>query len=94
MLYSPRRSSGKRPDRAVSSTARSYGEYFGDVPIAIGGLEASLRRFAHYDYWDDDVRPSVLVDSGADMLMYGMGEHQIQEVCTRLAGGRTYRLNT
>ncbi|MDE5556462.1 MAG: YgiQ family radical SAM protein [Ruminococcus sp.] len=78
---------GKRPDRAVIVYCQKIREYFGDIPIAIGGLEASLRRFAHYDYWDDAVRPSILVDSGADLLMYGMGEHQIQELCTCLSAG-------
>ena len=85
--YSPGGVAGTRPDRAVIVYCQKLREYFGDIPIAIGGLEASLRRFAHYDYWDDGVRPSVLVDSGADLLMYGMGEHQIEEVCTRLAAG-------
>ncbi len=85
--YSPGGKAGKRPDRAVIVYCRKLREIFGDVPIAIGGLEASLRRFAHYDYWDNIVRPSVLPDSGADLLMYGMGEHQIRELCTRLAAG-------
>ena len=75
--YSPGGLAGKRPDRAVIVYCQKLREYFGDVPIMVGGLEASLRRFAHYDYWDDAVRPSVLVDCGADLLMYGMGEHQI-----------------
>lgn len=79
---------GKRPDRAVIVYCRKIHEIFGnDVAIAIGGLEASLRRFAHYDYWDDKVRPSVLLESGADLLMYGMGEHQIAELSKRLADG-------
>lgn len=78
---------GKRPDRAVEVYCRRLREIFGDVPIAIGGLEASLRRFAHYDYWDDAVRPSILVESGADLLMFGMGEHQISELSQRLANG-------
>ena len=78
---------GKRPDRAVIVYCQKLREAYGDIPIAIGGLEASLRRFAHYDYWDDAVRPSILYDSGADLLMYGMGEHQITEICTRLAKG-------
>lgn len=78
---------GKRPDRAVIVYCQKLREIYGDIPVAIGGLEASLRRFAHYDYWDDAVRPSILCDSGADLLMYGMGEHQIKEICTRLAGG-------
>ena len=85
--YTAGGTAGKRPDRAVIVYCQKLREYFGDIPIAIGGLEASLRRFAHYDYWDDTVRPSVLVDSGADLLMYGMGEHQIQEICPRLAAG-------
>ena len=80
---------GKRPDRAVIVYCQKIREYFGDVPIAVGGLEASLRRFAHYDYWDDAVRPSVLADSGADLLMYGMGEHQIEEICKRFAEGES-----
>ena len=80
---------GKRPDRAVIVYCRKLRECYGDVPIVIGGLEASLRRFAHYDYWDDTVRPSILVDSGADILMYGMGEHQTEELCTRLAAGES-----
>ncbi|MBQ8177544.1 MAG: YgiQ family radical SAM protein [Oscillospiraceae bacterium] len=78
---------GKRPDRAVIVYCKKIREIYGDVPIGIGGLEASLRRFAHYDYWDDAVRPSILEDSTADILMYGMGEHQITEICTRLANG-------
>ncbi len=78
---------GKRPDRAVTVYCKKIREIYGDVPIGIGGLEASLRRFAHYDYWDDAVRPSILEESTADILMYGMGEHQITEICTRLAAG-------
>ena len=80
--------SGKRPDRAVIVYCHCIRKIFGDVPIAIGGLEASLRRFAHYDYWDDDVRPSILVDSDADLLMYGMSEHQIIEIAEALSSGR------
>ena len=60
---------GKRPDRAVIVYCKKIREIYGDVPVAIGGLEASLRRFAHYDYWDDAVRPSILVESGADLLL-------------------------
>lgn len=82
---------GKRPDRAVIVYCQKLREIYGDVPIAIGGLEASLRRFAHYDYWDDAVRPSVLVDSDADLLMFGMGEHQITELAKRLADGENIR---
>ncbi|MCI7767438.1 MAG: YgiQ family radical SAM protein [Oscillospiraceae bacterium] len=79
---------GKRPDRATIVYSKAVKRIFGqDMPVAIGGLEASLRRFAHYDYWDDAVRPSILEESGADLLMYGMSEHQIVEICTRLAKG-------
>lgn len=79
--------SGGRPDRAVIVYCNQIRRVFGDVPIAIGGIEASLRRFAHYDYWDDKVRPSILLDSGADLLMYGMGEKHIVEIANRLKKG-------
>ncbi len=79
--------SGSRPDRAVIVYCKNLRRLFGDMPIAIGGLEASLRRFAHYDYWDDCVRPSVLIDSGADLLMYGMGEKHVVEIADRLNNG-------
>ncbi len=78
---------GARPDRAVIVYTKALRRIYGDVAIAIGGLEASLRRFAHYDYWDDKVRPSILIDSGADLLMYGMGEKHIIEIADRLNGG-------
>ncbi len=82
---------GKRPDRAVIVYCNKIREIFGDVPVVIGGLEASLRRFAHYDYWDDKVRPSVLVDSKADLLTYGMGELQTIEIVNRLANGENVK---
>lgn len=88
-MYSPGGKAGKRPDRAVITYCRKIREAYPDAAIAIGGLEASLRRFAHYDYWDDDVRQSILVDSEADLLMYGMGEHQITELCQRLGSGES-----
>ena len=72
--YSPGGKMGNRPDRAVIVYCNRIRQAFGDVPIILGGLEASLRRFAHYDYWDDRVRRSILVDSRADILTYGMGE--------------------
>ena len=73
--YSPGGKMGKRPDRAVIAYTKRIRSAFGEeMPVILGGLEASLRRFAHYDYWDDRVRKSVLVDSGADILTYGMGE--------------------
>ena len=79
--------SGARPDRAVIVYCKAIRRIFGDIAIAIGGIEASLRRFAHYDYWDDNVRPSVLIDSTADLLMYGMGEKHIVEIADRLSSG-------
>lgn len=86
-MYSPGGKTGKRPDRAIITYCKKIREAYPNTAIAIGGLEASLRRFAHYDYWDDTVRPSILADSGADLLMYGMGEHQIKELCQRLEAG-------
>lgn len=85
--YTPGGKAGKRPDRAVTVYCKKLREIYGDVPIAIGGLEASLRRFAHYDYWYDKVMPSVLIDSSADLLMYGMSEHQIVEIALKLKNG-------
>lgn len=78
---------GKRPDRAVNVYTRLAKEAYPDCPVILGGLEASLRRFAHYDYWDDAIRPSALVDSGADLLIYGMGEKQVTEIARRLREG-------
>ncbi|MBN1524231.1 MAG: YgiQ family radical SAM protein [Spirochaetales bacterium] len=83
-VYSPGRKGGLRPDRAAITYSIRIREAFGRVPIILGGLEASLRRLAHYDYWQDKVRKSVLIDSGADMIVYGMGEHQITEIAERL----------
>ena len=85
--YTPGGKSGARPDRAVIVYTQKLKELYPDIPVCIGGLEASLRRFAHYDYWDDRVRPSVLIESGADLLMYGMGEKHIVEIADRLAAG-------
>ena len=85
--YSPGGKMGLRPDRAVTVYCNRVREAFGSVPIVIGGIEASLRRFAHYDYWDDKVRRSALVDSGADILTYGMGERQTVEIADALASG-------
>jgi uncharacterized radical SAM protein YgiQ len=89
--YSPGGIAGKRPDRAVIVYCNMLKRIYPNVPISIGGLEASLRRFAHYDYWDDNVRPSVLVDSKADFLMYGMSEHQLIEFANRLKNGENIR---
>jgi uncharacterized radical SAM protein YgiQ len=78
---------GKRPDRAAIVYSKLVRKIYPETPIVLGGLEASLRRFAHYDYWADIVLPSILEDSGADLLSYGMGEHQTEEICKRLAAG-------
>ena len=85
--YSPGGKSGRRPDRAVTVYSQIVKRLFPDSPVIIGGLEASLRRFAHYDYWADRVMPSVLFDSGADILSYGMGELQTVEIAERLDKG-------
>ncbi len=85
--YSPGGEMGKRPDRAVIVYCNRIREAFGDVPIILGGLEASLRRFAHYDYWDNKVRRSMLVDSRADMITYGMGENILLRIATLLDKG-------
>ncbi len=86
--YTPGGAAGRRPDRATSVYARVAREAFGPTtPIVIGGIEASLRRIAHYDYWDDRVLPSILVPSGADLLVYGQGEKPILEIARRLASG-------
>ena len=78
---------GKRPDRAVTVYCNILRRLYPDSPIIIGGLEASLRRFAHYDYWSDSVMPSILFDSRADILVYGMGELQTVEIAKRLSDG-------
>lgn len=78
---------GKRPDRAVTVYSNIVRRLYPESPIILGGLEASLRRFAHYDYWADEIKPSVLIDSKADLLIYGMGEKQIVEIADRLNNG-------
>ena len=85
--YSPDGKAGLRPERAVTVYAQRCREAFPDTPIIIGGIEASLRRLAHYDYWSDKVRRSVLLDAKADLLVYGNGERQILEIAHRLAAG-------
>ena len=87
--YTPGGKAGKRPDRAVIVYCKKIKEIYPDSPVIIGGLEASLRRFAHYDYWDDEVKPSILVESGADILSFGMGENQTIEIAERLASGES-----
>lgn len=85
--YAPGNKSGQRPDRAVIVYCNRVREAFGDIPLLIGGVEASLRRFAHYDYWDDKIRRSIMLDSRADILMYGMGEKQVVEIANALNAG-------
>jgi uncharacterized radical SAM protein YgiQ len=85
--YTPGDAGGKRPDRAVIVYSQRCQEAYGDVPVIIGSIEASLRRIAHYDYWSDKVRRSVLLDSKADLLLYGNAERAIVEVAHRLANG-------
>ncbi len=86
-FYSPGKKAGLRPDRAVIVYASRAREAFPGLPVVIGGLEASLRRFAHYDYWDDKVRRSVIFDAKADLLVYGMGETATREIAGRLDRG-------
>ena len=85
--YSPGGKTGKRPDRAVIVYSGKAREAYKDVPVIIGGIEASLRRFSHYDYWDDKVRRSILLDSKADILIYGMGERAVVEIAEALDSG-------
>ncbi len=85
--YSPGQRMGLRPDRPTIVYANRVREVYGDIPIIIGGLEASLRRFAHYDYWEDKVRRSILFDAQADILTYGMGELASLEIAARLQSG-------
>lgn len=86
-LYSPGGKAGLRPDRAVTVYCRLVRKVYGDIPLVIGGVESSLRRFAHYDYWSDSVMPSLLQDTEADLLSFGMGELQTAEIADRLKRG-------
>lgn len=85
--YSPNGETGHRPDRAVIVYCNLIRRKYKRTPIVIGGIEASLRRMGHYDYWSDSVRRSILLESGADLISYGMGEHSIVEIADALAGG-------
>lgn len=89
--YTPNGEGGKRPDRCTLVYAQRCREAFKDVPIILGGIEASLRRIAHYDYWSDKVRRSVLADAKADLLLYGNAERAVVEVAHRLAAGEVPR---
>ncbi|MBS0395932.1 MAG: YgiQ family radical SAM protein, partial [Proteobacteria bacterium] len=85
--YTPDGAAGRRPDRSVIVYAQRVREAFPDVPLVVGGIEASLRRIAHFDYWSEKVRRSVLLDARADLLVYGNGERQVVEIAHRLAAG-------
>lgn len=93
-LYSPGGKSGYRPDRALIVYCNKIREAYKDVPIIIGGIEASLRRFAHYDYWDDSVRRSILMDTRADLLVFGMGEKTIVQIADMLRYGGSVKALT
>ena len=85
--YVPGGKAGLRPDRATIVYTQKVREYMGNIPIIIGGIEASLRRFAHYDYWDNNVRNSILIDSSANLLVYGMGEKPFWDICKLVKRG-------
>jgi len=86
--YTPEGRAGQRPDYAVTVYTRILKEIYPDVPVVIGGIEASLRRLTHYDYWQDALKPSVLIESGADWLCYGMGERPMLELTRAIEAGR------
>lgn len=86
--YTPEGKAGQRPDYAVTVYTRILKQLYPDVPVVIGGIEASLRRFTHYDYWQDALKPSILVESGADWLCYGMGERPMLELTHAIESGR------
>ena len=88
--YSPDGRAHLRPDYATITYCQILKNLFPDVPIVIGGIEASLRRFTHYDYWSDKLMPSILVDSKADLLIYGMGEKPLKELVAQLKNGKTF----
>ena len=87
--YTPDGKAGMRPDRATITYAKIIKQLYPDVPLVIGGIEASLRRFSHYDYWDDSYHRSILADTGADLLIYGMGEKPVRELVRCLSAGAT-----
>ena len=89
--YTPDGQFGRRPDRAVTVYTRILKRLWPNIPVVIGGVEASLRRLAHYDYWDNSIHPSILVDSGADWLCYGMGERTMLELTRAIESGRNLR---
>ena len=88
--YTPGNRHGSRPNRAVIVYTSCCKAAYKEVPVVIGGIEASLRRFAHYDYWDDAVRRSIIFDAKADLLVYGMAEHPLVELAERLRKGEPF----
>ncbi len=86
-VYSPRGKGGLRPNRAAIVYSDKLHSLFPEIPIVLGGIEASLRRFAHYDYWSDSVRQSIIADAPADILVFGMGERQVVEIAARFSKG-------
>ena len=86
--YTPEGRAGQRPDYAVTVYTKILKQLWPEIPVVIGGIEASLRRFTHYDYWQDSLKPSILVDSGADWLCYGMGERPMIELTRAIEAGR------
>ncbi|MGB0459534.1 MAG: YgiQ family radical SAM protein, partial [Porticoccaceae bacterium] len=89
--YTPHDEGGKRPDRAVTVYTQKCREAYSHIPVVIGGIEASLRRLAHYDYWSESVKRSVLIDSTADMLLYGNSERALVDLTHRLANGESIK---
>ena len=85
--YTPDGQIGFRPDYAATVYSRILKELYPETPVLIGGIEGSLRRVTHYDYWSDQLKPSILADSGADMLVYGMGEQPLREMLRLLQRG-------
>ena len=90
--YTPGGAAGFRPDYAVETYTRILKRLYPHTPVVVGGIEASLRRLAHYDYWQDALKPSILVDSGADLLIYGMGERVVQQVAAAMRNGYNAKL--
>jgi uncharacterized radical SAM protein YgiQ len=88
--YTPGDKAGFRPDYATTVYSKILKQLFPDTPVIIGGIEASMRRFSHYDYWSDTVMPSILIDSKADLLVYGMGEKVIREIVSKMKNGRPF----
>lgn len=90
--YTPGGAAGFRPDYAVETYTRILKQLYPRTPVVVGGIEASLRRLTHYDYWQDALKPSILVDSGADLLIYGMGERVVQQVAAAMRNGYNAKL--